>query len=314
MKTTLGVGISVLSALAAQGKDFDRTELNAMLDKLAASPEPKIEPRAIATCYAVMPPEKSTYEYHCPKCGTKTVYPPHTWDRRRYLQTLREGVVSLKAKGLNIELDESCLCRECGKGLKMPAEGEVVIHRPDSFEVGDRVKICNAVGGEYGVEPIAECGWVCAKYITPEGEITGDAVNVRLHPDSQAIKLAYGLERGKKVRILSGGARHEGWVRISTDNLRIGASYVPKKLIGKIKMDVELNTVSPLRFYEFAWIINGCRVKAQSSDIELLSAFLDGKDVLVGERGVKTPLKRHLPRLKELLGVPPVQVQVEVDI
>ena len=35
MKTTLGVGISVLSALAAQGKDFDRTELNAMLDKLA---------------------------------------------------------------------------------------------------------------------------------------------------------------------------------------------------------------------------------------------------------------------------------------
>ena len=28
MKTTLGVGISVLSALAAQGKDFDRTELN----------------------------------------------------------------------------------------------------------------------------------------------------------------------------------------------------------------------------------------------------------------------------------------------
>ena len=32
MKTTIGVGISVLSALAAQGKDFDRAELNAMLD------------------------------------------------------------------------------------------------------------------------------------------------------------------------------------------------------------------------------------------------------------------------------------------
>ena len=53
MKTTLGVGISVLSALAAQGKDFDRKELNAMLDKLAASPEPKIEPQAIAMCYKV---------------------------------------------------------------------------------------------------------------------------------------------------------------------------------------------------------------------------------------------------------------------
>ena len=41
MKTELGISVSVLSALAAQGKDFDRSELNAMLDRLAASPEPK---------------------------------------------------------------------------------------------------------------------------------------------------------------------------------------------------------------------------------------------------------------------------------
>ena len=312
MKTTLGVGISVLSALAAQGKDFDRTELNAMLDRLAASPEPKIEPRAIATCYVVAPPKKSPYEYHCPKCGTKTVYPSDVRDRRRHLQALREGVVSLKSKGLNIELDESCLCRECGKGLKIPVEGEVVIHKPDSFDVGDRVKIFNAIGDEYGVEPIAECGWVCAKYITPEGVITGDDVNVRLHPDSQAMKLAYSLKRGGKVRILPGGTKHKNWVRISTDNLWIRDTYVPKKLIGKLKTDMELKTVSHLRFDEFVWIINGRRVKAQSSDLKLLSAFLDGKDTLVEVPGVKTPLKRHLPRLKELLGVPPVQVGVDI--
>ena len=42
MKTTLGVGVSVLSALAVQGKDFDRSELNAMLDKLAARSLPLI--------------------------------------------------------------------------------------------------------------------------------------------------------------------------------------------------------------------------------------------------------------------------------
>ena len=311
MKTTLGVGISVLSALAAQGKDFDRAELNAMLDRLAASPEPKIEPQAIAMCYVVAGPKERSYEYHCPKCGRKTVYPPDVRDRRRYLQTLREGVVSLKSKGLNIELDESCLCRECGKGLKIPVEGEVVIHKPDSFEVGDRVKIFNAVGGEYGVEPIAECGWVCAKYITPEGVITGDDVNVRLHPDSRAIELS-SLEQGEKVRILPGGTKHKGWVRIATDNLWIRASYVPKKLIGKLKTDIELKTVSHMRFDEFVWIINGRRVKAQSSDLELLSAFLDGKDVLVEESGVKTSLKRHLPRLKDLLGVPPVQVEVDI--
>ena len=29
-------------ALAAEGKDFNRAELNAMLDRLAASPEPKV--------------------------------------------------------------------------------------------------------------------------------------------------------------------------------------------------------------------------------------------------------------------------------
>ena len=41
MKTELGVSVAVLAALAAHGKDFDRATLNAMLDKLAASPEPK---------------------------------------------------------------------------------------------------------------------------------------------------------------------------------------------------------------------------------------------------------------------------------
>lgn len=39
----IGIGVAALSALAAEGKDFDRDELNAMLDKLAASPEPKVK-------------------------------------------------------------------------------------------------------------------------------------------------------------------------------------------------------------------------------------------------------------------------------
>ena len=43
MKATLGVGISVLSAQAAQGKDFDRATLNATLDRLAARPSPPIQ-------------------------------------------------------------------------------------------------------------------------------------------------------------------------------------------------------------------------------------------------------------------------------
>ena len=75
MKTTLGVGISVLSALAAQGKDFDRTELNAMLDRLAASPEPKIEPDAGAMCYEMAEPRLESYESLSRRSGPSTWIP-----------------------------------------------------------------------------------------------------------------------------------------------------------------------------------------------------------------------------------------------
>ena len=196
MKTTLGVGISVLSALAAQGKDFDRTELNAMLDRLAASPEPKIEPDAGAMCYDMAELRLESYEHQCRKCGAKTVYPPDQKEWRRYLRTLRNGALSLKAKGLNIELDDSCLCRKCGK--------EVFI------------------AGESGLS------------------ITNSGTNIG-HPD---------------------------------------------------------------RFGHLAWVINGRRIDACSSDIEILSAFLSNKRIVTDEFDNQEPLKKYLPRLRELLGEP----------
>ena len=78
MKTQIGVGVAVLSALAAEGKDFDRAELNAMLDKLAASPEPKVRRGPQATCYSVAMPRPEVFEYVCKKCGTHTVYQKNT--------------------------------------------------------------------------------------------------------------------------------------------------------------------------------------------------------------------------------------------
>ena len=57
-----------------------------------------------------------------------------------------------------------------------------------------------------------------------------------------------------------------------------------------------------MRFGKLCWVINGSKVKAQISDINLLSTFLDGKVILTGSRGAKSPLKKQLPRLKELLG------------
>ena len=48
--TQIGIGIAALSALVVEGKDFNRAELNAMLDRLAASPEPKVRRGPQATC------------------------------------------------------------------------------------------------------------------------------------------------------------------------------------------------------------------------------------------------------------------------
>ena len=75
MKTQIGVGLAALSALAAEGKNFDRDELNAMLDKLAASPEPKVKRGPMAMCYSVAMPRPEVFEYVCKKCGAHTVYP-----------------------------------------------------------------------------------------------------------------------------------------------------------------------------------------------------------------------------------------------
>ena len=175
MKTTLGVGISVLSALAAQGKDFDRTELNAMLDKLAASPEPKIEPDAGAMCYEMAELRLESYEHQCRKCGAKTVYPPDQKEWRRYLRTLRNGALSLKAKGLNIELDDSCLCRKCGMGVFIAGEnglsitnrGKIVAVPQDGEErrkfgwrIGDELQIVGVDDGMFRVRPITNEVWI----------------------------------------------------------------------------------------------------------------------------------------------------------
>lgn len=59
--TRIGIGFAALAALAAEGKDFDRAELNAMLDKLAASPEPKVRRGPQATCYSMAMPQPGAY-------------------------------------------------------------------------------------------------------------------------------------------------------------------------------------------------------------------------------------------------------------
>ena len=118
----MGIGIAALSALAAEGKDFSREELNAMLDKLAASPEPKIRRGPMAMCYEMAMPQPERFEYVCKKCGTHTVYPENTNQMANELARRRDEAASLRALGLDITLDESVLCQKCSVG-KEPGDG-----------------------------------------------------------------------------------------------------------------------------------------------------------------------------------------------
>ena len=112
-KRQVGVGVAALCALLAEGRNFSRVELNAMLDKLAASPCPKVHMGPQATCYAVAIPQLERFEHVCKKCGSHTVYPENRLRMANTLARYRDEAASLRTFGLAITLDESALCRKC---------------------------------------------------------------------------------------------------------------------------------------------------------------------------------------------------------
>ena len=179
MKKQIGVGAAVLAALAAEGKNFDREELNAMLDKLAASPEPKVKRGPMATCYSVAMPRPEVFEYVCKKCGTHTVYPANTKRMANTLARYRYEAAKLKALGLDIALDESVLCQKCN--------------------------------------PTQDFCWINAKYISETGEILGDNVNLRAEPKLESKSLGQVSKyRGPLKRLPAQQGDPEGWVRVES--------------------------------------------------------------------------------------------------
>lgn len=177
--TRIGIGFAALAALAAEGKDFNRTELNAMLDKLAASPEPKVRRGPQATCYKMVMPQPERFEYVCKKCGTHTVYAEN---RNRMANTLvryRDDAAKLKALGLDIALDESVLCKKCN--------------------------------------PTQDFCWINAKYISETGEILGDNVNLRAEPRLESKELGQvSRYRGPLKRLPAQPGDPAEWVRVES--------------------------------------------------------------------------------------------------
>ena len=92
--TQIGIGIAALSALAVEGKDFNRAELNAMLDRLAASPEPKVRRGPQATCYKMAMPQPERFECVCKECGMYTIYPMNTRRMANTLARFRDDATS----------------------------------------------------------------------------------------------------------------------------------------------------------------------------------------------------------------------------
>ena len=335
MKTEIGVGAAVLAALAAEGKDFDRAELNAMLDKLAASPEPKSATLMMATCYVRAMPRPAGFEYVCKKCGNHTVYLENTRQMANVLARRRDEAASLRALGLDIALDETVLCQKCksAEELGLPTAGTIV-KRPDkgseaekfAWHIGDKVRITEAYdSGWCRVLPASSNAWVSAGYISEKGNILGDGVRIRLAPSLDATVLGSLYKAHPPLKPLP--ARPDdpvGWVCVEwPPEGRLCWGYsVRSRFLGDLSYD-EKDFVAPCRIDRLAWVINGKRIVVSDDDARILKAFLSGEKTIKDILGRDMLLKRELPRLRKLLEpgesdplapAPLAPVEVEVDI
>ena len=293
MKTQIGVGAAVLAALAAEGKNFDRAELNAMLDKLAASPEPKVRRGPAAMCYSVAMPRPEVFEYVCKKCGAHTVYQKNTLRIGNALARYREEAASLRALGLDIVLDESVLCSKCrsAKELNIVTSGVILNANAQLVQHPDY--------------------WISAQYISDKGEVLGDGVNIRSKPLYLG-KVVTKVDKGIVLKRLPAKERDpKEWVRVEPlpiwkmkEDAEWEMDYgilVATKDIGGFSCD-EAEGAAPARFDRLAWVINGKRTIVRTYDARILKAFLTGQKTWSAGMGEERSLKGSLSRLNVLLG------------
>ena len=327
MKTELGVSVAVLAAITAHGKDFDRATLDAMLDKLAASPEPDIKmPLVMATCYVMMVPKDESYEYACPVCGLKTHYAHGKYWIVKKLDTLRAAAARLKGKGLNVELDERCMCHACGRDI-VPTGGEIVkiptIEPAKSnfcWRAGDKIVIRSIDRLSCRFDPSDPEYWIYGKYVSPKGELLGSMVRVRTRPDVESA--VYSQLSGRNYWRLKILPRRAGdpadWVRVEKPVPKndSSSSYAEDGHFEVFRTYVGNFTYGDRPDYEYGrgrlewllWKINGRFHTIQDDDVALLDAFMDKREVFDIDRYRKISLKSCLPRLRRLLQ------EVSVDI
>ena len=295
----IGIGLAALSALAAEGKDFNREELNAMLDKLAASPEPKVRRGPAAMCYSMAMPRPEECIYKCPKCGAVTKYFNAHFNNT--LAFYRDGSAELRGMGLDIALDESSLCHVCTPGKPKPVSG----YRRTGAGKGDKVRIIAGYSGGYSVRVIERenaIGWMRTDSLSNDVVVVDYAYPVwNIGPGPRPVIRT--LRRGARVKLLPRTPEDpEDMVRIDASDYSLGAQMFLRE---EELMDFDYgdgNLATDDRIDNLHWVICGNKVKAQRSDVEILKTFLSGGLVYHFGHGEEMPMQRQLPRLRELLG------------
>lgn len=318
--------VSLILPIAVFGGMLEQNAIDKMLEELATSDIPVFNqrPKAFRDFH---PSGGKSFEYCCPDCGEKTLYVDDTVGMRAILKSLRKDVVNFRAMGLDVGLDEHALCRKCSS-LVMPVCGEVVA-LPDSQEernrfpwrLGDKLEIHSRGGGCVWFEPCDKEFWIWGEYVSNDGQITCsknpqyrvDIANVRMHPDTESTVIDYLREGDKVIRCPLDPESSKGWVRVLLQRRGIkttlgGDVYdfmLPEKLVGNYRFPEGAETrLCPGRIRGLAWLYAGRRVViiARERDTAILYAFLKGrKTYSVWEHGQIQPLKKQLPRLRQIL-------------
>lgn len=264
------------------------------------------------------PPKIEDYTYVCQKCGKTTHYPASELEPRSFIEECRKGCATLRELGLDAALDESVLCRHCvgAEKLKLPRFATVST-RPEKtlWRKGDRVEVVRTKSQpcecwlcyQWKVVPLGNRYWVNVRYIDAEGNILGDNVCIRLHPDLQDPASGH-ADRSMKMRILPKAVGDPAdWVPVEWHD-RMTDFFYPSACFNNVEYGEGEDASFERIFKHLEWTIKGKRHKANLFDLRLLLAYLRGqKEFRLGCK--MWPIAEHKLRINELLSIP-----IETDV
>ena len=258
------------------------------------------------------PPKIEDYTHVCQKCGKTTHYPTSEWKPRSFIAEYRKGCATLRELGLDVALDESILCRHCvsAEKLRLPRFATVKC-RPEKtlWRKGDKVEVVRTKSQpcecwlcyQWEVVPRGNRYWVNGRYIDADGNILGDNVCIRLHPDLQDPASGH-ADRSMKMRILPKALGDPAdWVPVEWHDQM--TDFCPSACFENVEYGEGEDASLERIFKHLEWTIKGKRRKANLFDVQLLLAYMRGqKEVQVG--CIMSPIEKYKWRIDELISTP----------